>query len=70
MLFRSSAGHQYPQGLYNNSLRLLPSQWHLHVHLFNTFTIEVIKKGNYSLSLESNSVKANSSIMEIFDIDK
>src|SRR3972149_9830826 len=31
--------------------------------------IEVIKKGNYSLSLESNSVKANSSIMEIFDID-
>ena len=32
--------------------------------------IEVIKKGNYSLSLESKSVKANSNIMEIFDIDK
>ena len=31
--------------------------------------IEVIKKGNYSLSLESKSVKANSSIMEIFDMD-
>ena len=31
--------------------------------------IEVIKKGNYSLSLESDSVKANSSIMEIFDMD-
>ncbi|HHT9146821.1 MAG: hypothetical protein Q7J76_02950 [Candidatus Brocadiaceae bacterium] len=31
--------------------------------------IEVIRKGNYSLSLESNSVKANSSTMEIFDID-
>ena len=31
--------------------------------------IEVIKKGNYSLSLESKSVKANSNIMEIFDMD-
>jgi len=31
--------------------------------------IEVIKKGNYSISLESKSVNANSSIMEIFDID-
>jgi len=29
--------------------------------------IEVIKKGNYSISLESKSVNANSSIMEIFD---
>ncbi|MDO8141879.1 MAG: hypothetical protein Q6358_10310 [Candidatus Brocadiales bacterium] len=31
--------------------------------------IEVIKKGSYSLSLESKSAKANSSIMQIFDID-
>ena len=31
--------------------------------------IEVIKKGSYSISLESKSVKANSSIMETFDID-
>ena len=31
--------------------------------------IEVIKKGNYSISLESKSVNANGSIMEIFDID-
>ena len=30
---------------------------------------EVIKKGSYSLSLESKSVKSNSSIMETFDID-
>ena len=31
--------------------------------------IDVIKKGSYSISLESKSVKANSSTMEIFDID-
>lgn len=31
--------------------------------------IEVIKKGSYSLSLESKSVKVNSSIIETFDID-
>ena len=31
--------------------------------------IEVIKKGSYSISLESKSVKANSSTMEVFDID-
>ncbi|MBI2471198.1 MAG: hypothetical protein HYV59_08160 [Planctomycetes bacterium] len=31
--------------------------------------IDVIKKGSYSISLETKSVKANSSIMETFDID-
>lgn len=49
---------------------LLPSLLALFLTSFSyADDIEVIKKGNYSISLESKSVNANSSIMEIFDID-